>query len=49
MEYKFVGKEYSEKIADELKQQTLKSIPGTMKLHSVAWCGACETTCMLLH
>ena len=35
MEYKFVVKEYCEKIADELKQQTLKPIPGTMKLHSV--------------
>ena len=35
MEYKFVGKEYCEKIADELKQQTLKPIPGSMKLHSV--------------
>ena len=35
MEYNFVGKEYCEKIADELKQQTLKPIPGTMKLHSV--------------
>ena len=35
VEYKFVGKEYCEKIADELKQQTLKPIPGTMKLHSV--------------
>ena len=35
VEYKFVGKEYREKIADELKQQTLKPIPGTMKLHSV--------------
>ena len=35
MEYKFGGKEYCEKIADELKQQKLKPIPGTMKLHSV--------------
>ena len=35
MEYKFVGKEYCEKIADELKKQTLKPIPRTMKLHSV--------------
>ena len=35
VEYKFVGKEYCEKIADELKQQTLKPIPGTMNLHSV--------------
>ena len=35
VEYKFVGKEYCEKIADELKKQTLKPIPGTMKLHSV--------------
>ena len=35
VEYKFVGKEYCEKIAEELKQQTLKPIPGTMKLHSV--------------
>ena len=35
VEYKFFGKEYCEKIAGELKQQTLKPIPGTMKLHSV--------------